>query len=649
MVATIRGTLPENVAGFDAPWNPFASTARPSRRRRLPWPTALLCACLVLIPAIACAQLDEQLKGLLPGVLQEALFGPKAYRMELRGDMDSVIRVVLESVSETLALQDRPPATPEMLDRRARSDIPLMQRALRSEGYYDGKVEARVDHTASPPLVVFEIRTGPPYLLSAVHFQGPLLDHDLPEPTSATAGLTLDQRARAPDIEQGSAKLAAYLRENGHPFSSVELGEVIVDHAARSMTVQYGFDPGPKVLFGPILIKGQERVLTEYIMDKVPWTRGQIYQASLLNTLRGRLMRDGLFTVVNVSPSDAPLPAMSATNESSGKQELPVTISVVERVPRTVKAGLAYETDTGLGTVLDWEHRNLRGQAQRLTARLVLAEKEQGLSSDYRVPNFLDEHQSLEFSSEIGQQQTGAYDKKGISVGAAIVRQLSPVWTASLGARYRLSDTTQFEETQTYGLFSTPGELLWEMRDDLLNPTRGWRALIRAEPYIDTLEPETRFFKLFGGLSVFVPLLPEDRMVLAARGAMGSIMGQATRNLPPDERFYAGGGGSIRGYAYQSIGPEENDRVVGGRSIVESSMELRLRMENNFGLVAFLDGGQVFSQSRLQWEDDFFWGAGLGLRYFTDFAPIRLDVAFPLNRRDRDDAFQVYVSIGQAF
>ena len=89
--------------------------------------------------------------------------------------------------------------------------------------------------------------------------------------------------------------------------------------------------------------------------------------------------------------------------------------------------------------------------------------------------------------------------------------------------------------------------------------------------------------------------------------------------------------------------------MVGGRSVVESSVELRLRMTDKFGLVSFLDGGQVFPGSQLQWEDDFFWGAGLGLRYFTDFAPIRLDVAFPLNKRDQDDIFQVYVGIGQAF
>jgi translocation and assembly module TamA len=45
-----------------------------------------------------------------------------------------------------------------------------------------------------------------------------------------------------------------------------------------------------------------------------------------------------------------------------------------------------------------------------------------------------------------------------------------------------------------------------------------------------------------------------------------------------------------------------------------------------------------------------FWGCGLGLRYYTGFGPLRMDVAFPLDKRENiDDSFQLYISIGQAF
>jgi translocation and assembly module TamA len=50
-------------------------------------------------------------------------------------------------------------------------------------------------------------------------------------------------------------------------------------------------------------------------------------------------------------------------------------------------------------------------------------------------------------------------------------------------------------------------------------------------------------------------------------------------------------------------------------------------------------------------------GAGAGVRYYTPIGPIRLDVALPINRRKSklppynyiDDAFEIYIGLGQAF
>ncbi|MBN9008601.1 MAG: BamA/TamA family outer membrane protein, partial [Rhizobiales bacterium] len=43
------------------------------------------------------------------------------------------------------------------------------------------------------------------------------------------------------------------------------------------------------------------------------------------------------------------------------------------------------------------------------------------------------------------------------------------------------------------------------------------------------------------------------------------------------------------------------------------------------------------------------YSAGLGLRYYTGIGPVRLDVAFPLNRRPDDARYGIYVSLGQSF
>ena len=49
---------------------------------------------------------------------------------------------------------------------------------------------------------------------------------------------------------------------------------------------------------------------------------------------------------------------------------VPVTIELKERAHRTVRTGLSYYTDEGLGTTFGWEHRNLFGAAEELNIDL---------------------------------------------------------------------------------------------------------------------------------------------------------------------------------------------------------------------------------------------------------------------------------------
>ena len=127
-------------------------------------------------------------------------------------------------------------------------------------------------------------------------------------------------------------------------------------------------------------------------------------------------------------------------------------------------------------------------------------------------------------------------------------------------------------------------------------------------------------------------------------------MGESTEDLPANKRFYAGGGGSVRGYEFQTVGPlDDDDDPLGGRSLVEVSAEVRTRVTDEIGLVPFVDGGTVFDTAYPDFDETLRWAAGIGLRYFTAVGPVRVDFAFPLNGRDDDDAFQFYVSFGQAF
>ncbi|WP_159711310.1 BamA/TamA family outer membrane protein, partial [Geminicoccus flavidas] len=95
---------------------------------------------------------------------------------------------------------------------------------------------------------------------------------------------------------------------------------------------------------------------------------------------------------------------------------------------------------------------------------------------------------------------------------------------------------------------------------------------------------------------------------------------------------------------------DADDDPIGGLSIVELNSELRWRFTDTIGMVAFLDAGSAFADPTPLSGGDLRLGAGIGARYYTPIGPVRLDVAVPLDRREGiDDAYQIYVSIGQAF
>ena len=136
--------------------------------------------------------------------------------------------------------------------------------------------------------------------------------------------------------------------------------------------------------------------------------------------------------------------------------------------------------------------------------------------------------------------------------------------------------------------------------------------------------------------------------MLAGGARFGTIQGIDRNDLAPSRRYYAGGGGSVRGFGYQELGPRAPDgRPVGGRSFNEFAVEARYRF-GNFGIVPFLDAGQVYEESLPQLSRIRF-GAGIGGRFYTNFGPMRLDIATPIARKPGESKVALYISIGQAF
>src|SRR5213078_4309764 len=178
---------------------------------------------------------------------------------------------------------------------------------------------------------------------------------------------------------------------------------------------------------------------------------------------------------------------------------------------------------------------------------------------------------------------------------------------------------------RTFFIGAIPGSLGYDASDDLLNPTRGFRLLGRLSPEIS-----------FQG-SAFHPM--SDSIVVAGRVRLGTILGASRDDIAPSRRYYSGGGGSVRGYGYQRLGPKDVDGdPIGGRGLAEFAVEARVRLSQfggNFGVVPFFDGGSLTTEAMPDFKDWRF-AAGLVVRYYSSFGPIRIDVGVPLERDQGD-------------
>jgi len=96
---------------------------------------------------------------------------------------------------------------------------------------------------------------------------------------------------------------------------------------------------------------------------------------------------------------------------------------------------------------------------------------------------------------------------------------------------------------------------------------------------------------------------------------------------------------------------------IGGDSMFAFSEEIRTALRGKLGLVLFLDGGNVWTDSGGFQLNDLRYAVGPGLRYQTPIGPIRFDFGYQLNPipgllvngEPQTRRWRVHFSIGQAY
>ncbi len=590
---------------------------------------------------------------------------PPAYQLSISPTGDETIDQALADASLLATLRDDAPVGAFALISRAETDAARLETVLRSFGYYDGLVDIRIAASAiddpallplledrppgTPVPVTVAVDTGPLYRLGQVRLEGLL-----PEQVRAAFDLRPGDPARAaPVLAAGTAVLTALL-EDGFALAKVSPPDALVDHDSRTMDVVYRAHPGPRLDIGAITIIGLERLRQSYVLRRLGLEPGEPFSPSRLEAARADLMASGALAWARLTPGTAP----------DAQARLPLTLEVAERPQRVVRLAGAYSSNEGATVSSSWTHRNLFGGAERLTLRgdvgELAANSRDELSylaeATLTIPDIWLRDLDLRLTLGAVSDHPDAFDRDAVTAGAALQRRISARLSASGGLAYEQSRVAQDGPARDYRLFSLPLMLDYDGSDDLLDPRHGLRIAAQLSP-TRVLEGDAQGFVL-GRLSASAYLslgghsaveLASERTLLAGRLVVGSIVGAEPDAVPPDWRFYAGGGGSVRGYAYQSIGPRTpSGQPAGGDGLLEGSVELRQWLRGNWGMVAFADAGAV-SENGIPGAGSLAVGVGLGVRYLTPVGPVRVDLATPLDRDIDNSLVQLYIGIGQAF
>jgi translocation and assembly module TamA len=569
--------------------------------------------------------------------------GPSVrYRVRIEGVEDRSLRELLEQVSETQRLIDRPPPSLTRLRRRAEDDRARLQRALRSEGYYGATIDLAIDDAAAPVDVVFRIDPGPRYRLRHVKIEVTPPDAGLPLPSLAQLEIAPGTPAAAQTILNAETRLVDAAKRRGHALAEPGERQAIVDHDADAMDLTLRLSAGPLVRFGAIDIVGLTEVKRDFVERRLPWRRGELITSGHLAEGQRALRETNLFATIRTR--------LGTTPDADGT--LPVTVMVNESKHRSIEVGVRYRTDEGPGGNVAWEHRNFFGRGERVRLELDTSPIAGFLTGSFRKPDVWIRDLALLSDVKVAYEDPDAYESRSAGASVGLERRFREGMTLRGALAFTAEQVQEAGSGRddTFGLVSLPVGFYWDRSDNLLDPSRGGRLWLDNEPFVDTFGSGLKFNKSRVQYAHYLKVLDHPRVVLAGRTAIGTLLGPSREDVPANLRFYAGGGGSVRGFAYQHAGElDDHNDPIGGRSLFEASGEVRVRVTETIGVVAFVDAGAAFTSRYPDFDDQLRVGAGPGIRYFSPIGPVRLDVGFPINRRDSDDAFQLYISIGQAF
>lgn len=564
-----------------------------------------------------------------------------SYSVDFRGLDDGKTLRSVRSSSQLVALRKKPPSSINALRFRAESDIPELLKVLKAHGYLEAEIEVQIEKEFRDYRVIVNINPGPQYLIE--QYKIDFLTEDpkkTPQLRLTDLGIDIGDVVDTKKILDSELCTLHILSEKGFPLASIANREITADGRTKRASILITIDTGPLCHFGLTQIEGNCSVLDTLIDQQIKWCEGDLYDSCLVEESQACLMDTGLFSSVYITHP----------KELDANAALPMKIEVAETKHKSVSLGASYQTTYGPGATFGWENRNVDGLGRRITLQIDIAQRVHTGIATYQIPNFFQVGQNYMMVAQASYESITPYRMQSYTFLNRFDRMLGPYFYFSIGPKIEYLQVSSSVDNGNFLLIEGPLYMRWTNVEDFLNPAYGARFDYRATPAVNIKDISEFYFSQLFTFSSYIPI-GEDRLILAQKITLGTIISNGLGAIPVPKRFFGGSEDNLRGYKYYTVSPLDSEgKPIGGRSAIYYSLEPRFRLTDSFGFVPFLDMGNVYLEQFPTFKGKWRKSIGVGLRYYSFVGPLRLDIAFPLNRREGiDPRWWVFVSLGQTF
>ncbi|MBI4653813.1 MAG: outer membrane protein assembly factor BamA [Nitrospirae bacterium] len=501
--------------------------------------------------------------------------------------------------------------------------------------------------------LIFTIHEGPQIRIEEINIIG---NHSVSEDEIRKA-IMLNESTPYNAIDIGDARyrvLSLYNRL-GYADTHVEMDSLIKDSSAF---ITFNITEGSPSYIGKIIIRGNRKTKEKIIRREFEFKEGELYNQEKILKTKQRLYRLGLFTEVSIEP------IRTTETEIDKFHVKDILVSLNEGNAGAIEIGIGYGDYERLRGFFDITYRNIGGYNRQIGLRTELSSIEKRHILSFKEPWFLNKPMlplSLYFTREdkksinIDTRET-IYKIDRTSLLAGIDKELTHRLRANLSYEYSIVDTEDVkpgvilskEDTGSLVIGSISPSIFYDTRDNPFNPTTGSIKGLTLKLASKAFLSDTEFIKMIVHGAWFFKIQKGIIFAFSLRGGASYGTGETTE-LPLIERFFLGGRTTVRGYNQDTLGPKSADNIpTGGNAFALTNAELRLSLWKGFGVVTFLDGGNV-------WKDTndinltLKYTTGAGLRYDTPVGPLRIDYGHKLNKEGGESAGELHFSLGHAF